>query len=244
MKNEKYFISNYYLLTRTFLFVIKRLHRKAITRYGSRLQGLVLDLGCGNQPYKSLLAHDAYVPVDIDIDRRPMVVADAQWLPFRDESVDSVLCTEVIEHVREPSRVIAEIWRVLKPDGILLLTAPMSWGLHYEPHDYWRFTPYGLKVLLEQQGFIVEEIQRIGGLFSLIGARLVEGIALAGWKWLKFLPCRIRHAFLLLFSIPTSLLFVAIGDLFDHWFETDAIGHAVIAQKCDVESRLTSSKIK
>lgn len=86
-------------------------------------------------------------------------------------------------------------------------------------------------MLLEWYGFTIEETVRIGGLFSLIGARLVEGVALEGWKKLRFLPRRFRHAVLLVFSIPVSLVFALLGDLLDKWFQADAIGHAVIASK-------------
>ena len=229
--HENYLTSNYYLLTRTFLFIVKRLHRRVISDLGKKLGGTVLDVGCGNQPYRHFIKCERYVGIDLDAGRKPTVVADAQVLPFACDVVDSVLCAEVIEHVQEPEQVIKEIYRVLKPGGVLLLTAPMSWGLHYEPNDYWRFTPYGLHVLLERHGFTVEEMVRIGGLFSLIGARLVEGVALEGWKKLRFLPRRFRHAVLLVFSIPVSLVFALMGDLLDRWFQADAIGHAVVASK-------------
>lgn len=228
-------VTNWYLLTRTFLFIVKRLHRNTIKRFGKRFNGLVVDLGCGDQPYKRFLSCDTYVAVDIDFARRPMVVADAQSLPFREGIADGVLCLEVIEHVPTPERVIAEIYRILKPGGLLLLTAPMSWGLHYEPHDYWRFTPYGLCYLLQKHGFLVKEVVRIGGLVSLIGARVVEAVCLTMWRHWRFIPRRLRHGLLLLFSIPVSLTFALAGSFLDRFFSTDAIGHAVLATKLSKE---------
>ena len=74
---------------------------------------------------------------------------------------------------------------MLRPEGWVILTAPMSWGLHYEPYDFWRFTPYSLRRILEYRGFQVVRVEKVGGLFSLMGSRLVEGIGLEMWRKLK-----------------------------------------------------------
>ncbi len=169
--------------------------------------------------------------MDLALERRPTIVGDARFLPFKDGVFDGVLCSEVIEHVFEKERVLDEIKRVLRPGGWLILTAPMSWGLHYEPSDFWRFTPYALRRLLEDREFNVVQVERVGGLFSLVGSRLVEGISLQIWKKLKWLPRRLRHAIILFYSIPVSLAFALAGDLFDRLVSTDAIGHAVLAVK-------------
>jgi ubiquinone/menaquinone biosynthesis C-methylase UbiE len=72
--------------------------------------------------------------------------------------VDAVLSTQVLEHVADPLSVLAEFFRVLKPDGRLWLTAPFVWYLHEEPYDYYRFTSHGLRFLLERAGFIEIEV--------------------------------------------------------------------------------------
>ena len=74
---------------------------------------------------------------------------------------------------------------MLRPEGWVILTAPMSWGLHYEPYDFWRFTLYSLRRMLEYRGFQVVRVEKVGGLFSLMGSRLVEGIGLEMWRKLK-----------------------------------------------------------
>ncbi len=208
------FLSNYYLLTRTFTFIQKRLLRKVMQRLAPSVpSGQILDVGCGYQPYRSLFGCSQYLGLDLSLERRPTVVGDARFLPFKDGTFDGIICSEVIEHVFEKEKVLEEIRRVLRPEGWLILSAPMSWGLHYEPYDFWRFTPYSLRRLLEDRGFQVVRIEKVGGLFSLLGSRLVEGIALAMWRKLK-MPRKLRHAVILLFSIPTSLIFALIGDLF------------------------------
>jgi len=83
--------------------------------------------------------------------------------------METVFCSQVLEHVPEPWAALAEFQRVLKPGGYVILSVPhISW-LHNEPHDYYRFTRHGLRILLERQGFTVVEILPAGGLFSLLG---------------------------------------------------------------------------
>jgi SAM-dependent methyltransferase len=124
-----------------------------------------------------------------------------------------------------------EVARVLKPRGVLLITVPMSWNLHYEPYDFRRYTCYGLWQLLGCHGFEVIETQRIGGLFSLVGSRLVDGIATELYRRLKFLPRRLRHTLILCYSIPASLFFLVLARLGDGFQKSDAIGWAVLARK-------------
>jgi len=157
-----------------------------------------------------------------------------EGIPIKDEVVDVVLCTEVIEHVYEFHQVLQEINRVLKKGGWLILTTPFSWGLHYEPNDYWRFTPYSLRRLLEERGFEVVKQVKIGGLFSLFGSRLVEGVALRLCRRdLKWLPPKMRHGMILIFSVPMSLVFYMAGNLLDRFISTDYIGNAVLARKAN-----------
>lgn len=225
-------LSDYHLLTRTFLFINKRLSRDTIERLADNLCGLVVDVGCGQAPYRPLLTRATkYVGIDSGQDHMADVVGDAQRLPVASAVVDSILCSEVLEHVRDPDAVVAEVFRALKPGGILLLTAPMSWNLHYEPNDYRRYTCYGLWQLLESHGFEIAETRRIGGLFSLIGSRLVDGIATELYHRLTFLPPRVRHGVILLYSIPVSLVFMLLARLGDRFQRSDAIGWAILARK-------------
>jgi len=83
------------------------------------------------------------------------VYGSALNLPFKSESFDTVLSTQVLEHVPEPKKMLEEVYRVLKNGGCLILTAPMIWGLHEIPNDYYRYTEYGLRYLAESIGFKV-----------------------------------------------------------------------------------------
>jgi len=149
--------------------------------------GLVLDVGCGNAPYGDLLPGWSRIGVNIDAtDARPEVVGDGQDLPFIDGCANLVLCTQVIEHVRNPFRLVNELARVLRPGGRLILSGPMYWPLHEEPHDYWRFTPYGFRELCRQSGL------EVSGLLSQGHAIALTAVSLNHiFRGLFFLPVRL-----------------------------------------------------
>jgi SAM-dependent methyltransferase len=129
----------------------------------SVVQGTVLDVGCGAQPYRGLMPVDvAYIGLDTDdagVDfgySLPGVLridTTGRW-PIADAHADVVLATETLEHVRDPALFLAEAHRCLRPGGKIILTVPFSARWHYIPHDYWRLTPSGLRLLLEQAGFV------------------------------------------------------------------------------------------
>jgi SAM-dependent methyltransferase len=96
------------------------------------------------------------------------VVADLTRLPFPDGCFDHVLTTQTLEHLAEPGRFLAEAARVLAPGGRLWLTAPQCQKLHQEPHDYYRYTRYGLAYLLEKAGLVVESIEPQGGYLTFL----------------------------------------------------------------------------
>jgi SAM-dependent methyltransferase len=83
--------------------------------------------------------------------------------------------------------------RTLKPGGRLLVAAPHEWEVHQAPHDYFRFTRYGLEYLLDGAGLEVIEIRAAGGYFRLLARRLLNGLQFftGGMRWLGFLPAAI-----------------------------------------------------
>ena len=118
--------------------------------------GVVLDVGCGEQPYRSLLPPgSSYQGLDIaESGERfgyarsdTLYVSGYPW-PVADGSVDLVLCTEVLEHVLDPGKLLSEVQRCLRPGGRLLLTVPFAARWHFVPYDYWRFTPSSMAHLL------------------------------------------------------------------------------------------------
>ena len=127
-----------------------------------------LDLGAQNGPYA--VHFPRRIALDIKRGVGVQIIGDAQALGIRDASFDVVLCTEVLEHLPEPQRAIDEIFRVLAPGGQLLLTTRFLFPIHDAPHDYFRFTKYGLRHLLRRFEIIElqEETDAVGTLAVLL----------------------------------------------------------------------------
>lgn len=114
----------------------------------------IVDVGCGDRPYEALLRPVTARYVGVDWTARPNVdvVAPAEDLPFADASFDLLLSTQVLEHVDDPARVVAESYRVLRPGGLALISTHGVIGYHPNPDDYWRWTHAGLARLLQEHG--------------------------------------------------------------------------------------------
>jgi SAM-dependent methyltransferase len=127
-----------------------------------------LDIGAQNGPYAAYFSHR--IALDVQRGIGIQVIGDAQALGIRDGSFDVVLCTEVLEHLPEPQRAIDEMFRVLVPGGQLLLTTRFLFPIHDAPHDYFRFTKYGLRYLLRRFEIIEleEETDAVGSIAVLL----------------------------------------------------------------------------
>lgn len=153
-------------------------------------KGRLLDVGCGEKPYVELFAPyvDEYLGIEhesafalTDASQRaqkPDLYYDGRTLPFEDASFDTVLNVDVLEHTQDPGQVVSEMGRVLKDDGVLILTAPFSFRIHEAPHDYFRFSPHGLRLLCERASLEVQRIESYGSLPSLIAHKVNSYLAL------------------------------------------------------------------
>ena len=171
--------------------------RDVLIRHEEFVAGRVLDLGCGSRPYENCFNGRVtrWVGADYPASGHPPatrvdVFADAMKLPLADQAFDSVLCTQVLEHVPEPLELLRESFRVLLPGGHLVLTAPQYNGLHGEPQDFYRYTKYGLQHLAEKAGFLVKHIVPIGGFITLFTFQTTIHFAplrrrplLGLWQW-------------------------------------------------------------
>lgn len=136
------------------------------------LEGKVIDVGCGVQPYRRFLGPK--VTEHVGVDRlgafaQPDLEGDALNLPVPDGSFDAALSTQVLEHVPDPTLALKELARVLRPGGTLILTCPGTWPHHEEPYDFYRYTRFGLEHLLAGAGFRVVELKPQGGTWATIG---------------------------------------------------------------------------
>lgn len=155
---------------------------------GSLEAGLrVLDAGAGECRYAPLFARQRYTAVDMAVGdaawdySRLHAVADLAALPFADGTFDCALNIVTLEHLTDPGVALREIARTLRPGGRLLIAAPMEWEVHQEPHDYFRYTEYGLRLLARRAGLDVTRLEPVGGLYRLLARRLLFGVKLAPW---------------------------------------------------------------
>jgi SAM-dependent methyltransferase len=195
------------IFTNPFFLARRGLYR-AIRAHASTLQGRLLDIGCGTQPYRHLFAHTTgYTGVELDTPvnhqrKIAEVFYDGKTLPFAAEEFDSVLCNQVLEHVFEPIAFLAEIQRVLKPGGKLLLSVPFVWDEHEQPYDYARYSSFGLAYRLNQAGFEVVYSEKICANLSIL-------CQLFNAYWYKRLPRRPKGIILLwtvFLMSPVSLI--------------------------------------
>lgn len=134
---------------------------------------LVVDVGAGEAMLRERMpAGVRYLALDRGIGHGGWdysaldAVADAQQLPVANESADLVICKQVLEHLPEPVAALREIARILTPGGRLLLSTNQQWPQHQAPHDYFRFTSFGLRYCCQQAGLTVERLDPMGGVFT------------------------------------------------------------------------------
>jgi SAM-dependent methyltransferase len=159
------------LVAETQLFELARFLDR---HYASDRGGTVLDLGAGTGPYRDLYVRFFERAVSADVATSPHdiqgvdVLASAESLPFEDRSFDAVICTEVLEHCRDPAKAMREIGRVLRPGGRAFITTPFLHQLHEMPHDYFRYTPSALTGLAADAALEVTALVPRGDYLALM----------------------------------------------------------------------------
>lgn len=166
---------------------------------------IILDAGAGECKYRAYFSDVSYIAVDF-------FSGDSKWdyskidvggditkLPFKANTVNIIINTHVLEHICEPEKTIQEFYRVLKPGGRLFLTAPQGWYEHQTPHDYFRYTSYGLRHLFHKAGFQVDFIKPMGGYFRYLAYRLIFLPKVLFWQ---------RGRVTRLFLFPVEVFFI------------------------------------
>lgn len=204
-------------------------HETIVPAILKRARGNVIDVGCGDMPFKKFIVQVADRYDTIDVERRVPEVTFTSDIHdmnvLADGSYDTAICLEVIEHVPDPFRALRELARVVKPGGYLILSAPHLSRLHEEPHDYYRYTKYGLERAITDAGFEVESIAASGGLFSFLGHQVSTVLLGALWH----VPVVSRLAFFLNSWLCVRPC-VQLDELLDKQ-KLFAMGYTVVARK-------------
>lgn len=162
-------------------FIVRKEIFKAVQDVIPQLKGKILDSGCGSMPYKEIILSnknvEQYIGLDIESGiNYEGVKADFLWdgtiMPFEDETFDTVISTEVLEHVPNPDAYLLEVKRVLKPGGMFFFTVPFLMSLHEVPHDFYRYTPYALEMIFKRVGFTSINIKALGGYNAAVAQML------------------------------------------------------------------------
>jgi SAM-dependent methyltransferase len=136
------------------------------------LGGTVLEIGAGGdylkEEFKTI--YNEWISLDYDLRSNSIDLrGDGQQLPFKNEMFDTIISIDVLEHVPNPEKFVSEMFRVLKPGGIVILSTPFFFYLHEEPYDFFRFSKYGLRSIFERNGFIVIDVIPTGGVIAILG---------------------------------------------------------------------------
>jgi SAM-dependent methyltransferase len=165
----------------------------AIKSYANNAQGVLFDVGCGIKPFESIFA--PFVESYIGLEYSPEsgyrgnaadFCGDAAKLPLADECVDTILCTEVMEHVHDPERAISEFARVLRPGGIIITTAPFVYPIH-DKYDFFRYSPDGLAAIMKRHGLEIEKVEPLSGTAVTLAVMFNLYWYEIGFVWTKWL---------------------------------------------------------
>lgn len=201
-----------------FVYSVRRLLQKAVDKSLNLFSGTLLDLGCGEMPYKQYLLDKnkkitKYIGMDIDYNQhhqcvKPDIFWDGETIELENETIDTMIATELFEHVPNIEKVLVEIKRVLAKDGLLFFTVPFIWPLHETPYDEYRYTPYSLKRILQKTGFRDIVILPLGGHNASLAQMLCIWIANNRLKTLAPLQRRLFEKFekYILYPIIKKLL--------------------------------------
>jgi SAM-dependent methyltransferase len=203
-------------------------------------KGEVLDIGCGNSPFKHLLDDaatkyfglDVYDSEDFKYQRADITRFDGKNIPFADNKFDIIFCTEVLEHVAEPASLINEVFRVLKSGGEIIFSIPWSARFHYQPFDFYRYTPTALKNIFSQ--FRDLTIESRGTDVSVIASKIIVVYSRQILSLKKLNLKAILSLFLVIIEMPILLAAIIIGHLsiiYKIGSADDCLGYLIRAKK-------------
>lgn len=200
MINKHFSFTDFHYLSRRSLY-------ENIKIVASQFTGSVLDIGCGTRPYEHLFVTDKYVGLEVEGDGRLTSFADATYdgktLPFPDDYFDNVLSFQVLEHVENIEDTLAEIFRVCKSGGNVLITMPFMWPEHEMPYDFRRLTSEGIKKQLLAAEFRIVHYEKSCSGNSALIALWLDYLSTSAMSRYKFFRLFIRA----MVATPLNLFF-------------------------------------
>ena len=182
---------------------------------------LVLDAGAGDAPYKPLLAHTRYESADFEMVDKPYAkttyVCDLRDIPVEDARFDYIFFNQTMEHLPQPHLALKELFRVLKPGGKLIYTAPFLYEEHEQPYDFYRYSQFGIRFLFDEAGFEFERLDWLEGYYSAVAYQLNTM-----YRYLPAKPAQIIDGPLGYVLSPFFIVLkvqLAALSIFFHWLE-------------------------
>lgn len=211
----------------------KYYHRDLFNAFEKYATGNLLDIGCGNKPYQDKLSKliNNYTGVDIiqSNENKVDILCLANNIPLDSNSFDTVISTQTIEHVEDHQGLVNEAFRLLKPNGYFIVSGPMYWPLHEEPYDFFRFTKYGFKYILEKAGFEITAIKSNGGNWSVAGQALLHAILPSIYNVKGTKGIFLRKAFKIIGIKGLNTFFSKIDEEIND--ETNTMNYVFVAKK-------------
>lgn len=159
------------------------------TTINYKFNGKVIDIGCGEKPYSNLFKNSEYAGIDFKTYSRNNTFSANKpdyyfginykknyRLPFKSKGYNHSVSFQVLEHHAEPQMMISEMVRITKKNGYILLSVPFIGGLHEEPHDYFRYTPYALLYLFKKNNCDIVFLKKQGSLASTLSIIFMDGL--------------------------------------------------------------------
>lgn len=216
-------------------WLIYRISDKFIELNKQYYKGTLVDLGCGESPYESyfLQYSDKYIGVDWENtshNSKATILSDLNnSINLDNNSADTIVSFSVMEHLYNPQQFLNESFRILKKDSHIILQVPWQWHIHEAPHDYFRYTPFGLEYMLKKSGFKEIKISAQSGYFTTACLKFNYFLVRLIYKLPKIIMYPL--AFLCLPIWTLGQLLAPLLDKLDKEWNREAVGFIVIAKK-------------
>lgn len=202
--------SEYWWYTSPALFLLRRRVVPLLKEY---VCGRLLDVGCGRMPFRSYLRSHVKIYDGLDFERRTQdtkyILDGHDMNSIANSSYDTIISLSVLEHMPRPWAAVAEMSRVCRVGGYVILEVPHVWQYHELPNDYFRFTEFGLIQLADASSLLPVKIERNGGIFSLLGHQVSTILLCVCWRIpvFKWLFLGLNYVFVVRLSILLDRLF-------------------------------------